>query len=421
MAQFSIQLKTKILTKQLQEEIDRAGAKRKLKLNNITINTRGLAEKIQRALDGHNFTLNLTNVKVDNLSKTITGQMRSTGEKAAEDFTNALISRINTRLSNGGFESSIAKLDAQYEKLFTAGMGNSKIHGQLLLAKNDIQDLRSLQKAMADDTDPEKMIEHYNRFNSVLERTKNELSTATAHSKKFVSGLKISNLDNKISIWMEKNSKATRDFGGRLQEIRKKLAEFAATGRATAGQIEPLEQEFSEIQAAAAAAGQTGKSFASVFEGAFKRLTNYFSISTVMYQVVNGLKQMYQNVYNIDTQMTELKKVTDETEGSYNRFLKSAATTSKQIGTTISDLVSSTADFARLGYSFEDSQELAKVANIYNVVGDEIDGIDDATKSIISTMTAFKNEISATATQGEFALSIVDKFNAVGKQYCPAA
>lgn len=126
---------------------------------------------------------------------------------------------------------------------------------------------------------------------------------------------------------------------------------------------------------------------------------------------------MYQNVYNIDTQMTELVKVTNESSESYSKFLKNAGTSAKEIGTTMSDLISSTADFARLGYTFSDSQELAKVANIYSVVGDEIDSIDTASKSIISTMTAFSSQMDSTMSQGDFAMSIIDKFNEVGNNY----
>ena len=71
---------------------------------------------------------------------------------------------------------------------------------------------------------------------------------------------------------------------------------------------------------------------------------------------------------------------------------------------------SSTADFARLGYDISDAEQLAEVANIYNVVGDEIEDIDAATQSIISTMTAFN-------IKTEDAIRIVDKFNAVGNNF----
>ena len=43
------------------------------------------------------------------------------------------------------------------------------------------------------------------------------------------------------------------------------------------------------------------------------------------------------------------------------------------------------------------------------VVGDEVDGIDGATNSIISTMKAFGIEVDDT-------MSIVDKFNEVGNR-----
>lgn len=78
--------------------------------------------------------------------------------------------------------------------------------------------------------------------------------------------------------------------------------------------------------------------------------------------------------------------------------------------TTISDLISSTADFARLGFDFDASQELAEVANIYNVVSDDIDSIETATQSIVSTMAAF--DVVASDS-----ISIVDKLNEVSNHY----
>jgi TP901 family phage tail tape measure protein len=125
---------------------------------------------------------------------------------------------------------------------------------------------------------------------------------------------------------------------------------------------------------------------------------------------------MFEQVKLIDSAMTELKKVTNETDASYNRFLKSAASRAKELGTTIDGLVSSTADFARLGYGFEDSQKLAEVANIYAVVGDEIEGVEDATQSLVSTMAAFKGEMNG-MDDGDFAMGIVDKMNEVSNNF----
>ena len=125
---------------------------------------------------------------------------------------------------------------------------------------------------------------------------------------------------------------------------------------------------------------------------------------------------MFEQVKAVDTAMIELKKVTDETSASYDIFLKNAATRAKEIGTTIDGLVTSTADFARLGYGFKDAQGLAEVANIYAVVGDEIENVEDASQSLISTMAAFKDETNG-LSDSDFALSIVDKFNEVSNNF----
>jgi hypothetical protein len=57
---------------------------------------------------------------------------------------------------------------------------------------------------------------------------------------------------------------------------------------------------------------------------------------------------------------------------------------------------------------------LAEVANIYAGVGDEIEGVEGATESLISTMAAFKDEMNGMSNT-DFAMSIIDKFNEIGK------
>ena len=79
-----------------------------------------------------------------------------------------------------------------------------------------------------------------------------------------------------------------------------------------------------------------------------KEIFTYFSGSSIIFKIVNELKKGIQYVKEIDSALTELKKVTDETEESYDKFLKTAAKTADKVGSTIKDVVSSTADWARL-------------------------------------------------------------------------
>lgn len=368
--------------------------------NNLNLSIRGIDELGRAVTIVKQF--DYESGRISTVGKTIS-QSFDTGAAAAKRFEESA-KKATTALSSGSVEASIAKVTAQYEKLGTTG------HAKLAEIKADIQQLSTLQTAMNNSKDTSSLVSNYEKFNETLAKVKSNLSVVSAESKTFVSGLQISTLDNKIASWMEKNSKASRDFGASIDNLRGRLASLNASGTATASELNAIEREFNEVRQAAIATGQVGSSVGNQLKGAFSSISRYVSVSTVIYQSINALKEMYQNVYNIDTEMTELKKVTDKTATSYSNFLKGAGSTAKEIGTTISDLVSSTADFARLGYSFSDSQELAKVANIYSVVGDEIDSIDTATKSIISTLTAFHIEAND-------AMSIVDKFNEVGNNY----
>lgn len=157
-------------------------------------------------------------------------------------------------------------------------------------------------------------------------------------------------------------------------------------------------------------AGKHTQSFWDNFKANAVKMGTWMILGGVISGVMRGVTGLYDAVVELDTAMVELKKVTNETDEAYDNFLTSAANKAIEIGTTYADFVSSTADFARLGYELEDAQGLAEVANIYAVVGDEVEGVDAATSSIISTMKAFNIE-------AKDAMLIVDKFNEVGNNF----
>lgn len=123
---------------------------------------------------------------------------------------------------------------------------------------------------------------------------------------------------------------------------------------------------------------------------------------------VQAVRKGVEYVKEIDLAMTELKKVTDETDASYKEFLKDAGSTSAVIGSTISDFTEASATFARLGYDLEQSASMAETAIVYKNVADGLDSVEESSQSIISTMMAFGIEANDT-------MSIIDRFNAVGK------
>ena len=140
-----------------------------------------------------------------------------------------------------------------------------------------------------------------------------------------------------------------------------------------------------------------------------KDVLTYFTGASVVYKGVEELRRGIQYVREIDVALTELKKVTDETEESYAKFLETASKTADKVGSTIARIVSSTADFARLGYDMKDAANLAESASVLMNVS-EFSSIDDATSALISTMQAF----GYTADES---MHVVDVMNIIGNNF----
>lgn len=141
-----------------------------------------------------------------------------------------------------------------------------------------------------------------------------------------------------------------------------------------------------------------------------KELTSYMSGMALFSRAGQELRRGIQYVREIDLALTELKKVTNETEEEYDQFLKTAAKTGARLGTTISAVTEATSTFAKLGYTIEQATEMAESAIVYKNVGDNIESTGDAADSIISTMKGFGLEASES-------MAIVDRFNEVGNRF----
>ena len=79
-----------------------------------------------------------------------------------------------------------------------------------------------------------------------------------------------------------------------------------------------------------------------------KTAVQFVTMYLSFHDLIRYLRQGIKYVKEIDLAMTELKKVTDETDQTYKDFLKDASDISNVIGSTVSDFTDATAAFARL-------------------------------------------------------------------------
>lgn len=300
----------------------------------------------------------------------------------------------------------VSKLSAD---LYSLEAGFTKLHGSTNQYSSDLSKLRTDLSGLSNISGLDKQQAEFERITQEVDRLKAAYKEAKAENDSLVASQQLLSqktvLGNQIETWMNKNTIAAKKYNDVLKDLQKSLSNAS-----TATELKDVSRQFTEIKTAAAASGSLGKSVFATLKDNITSLSPLFGMGSMINTTIRGLKDMYSNVVNIDSAMTELKKVTDETDSAYSSFLTNASKRSVELGTTITDYVNSTANFARLGYSMADATQLSEVANIYSVVGDEISGIDEASSSVISTMQAF-------GIQANDAISIVDKFNEVGNRF----
>lgn len=239
------------------------------------------------------------------------------------------------------------------------------------------------------------------KFQVELESVKAEAKKLNLEIRQFNKETAQMTASNKLSTYLRKNPKAFKNDVEGFTKLRDSIKDIDTVTKQS-----QFNKEFTRLKTNIEALAKSGKTAFGSLAANMKKFFGWLISSGAVMTLVSTLKNMVNRVIDLDTQMTALRKVTDETSETYARFFNGAADSAQKLGTTMSALIKSTGDFARLGYGLEDAKALAEVANIYQNVGD-ID-IGSATESIISTLKAFNIE----ATNS---IEIVDKFNEVNK------
>ena len=114
-------------------------------------------------------------------------------------------------------------------------------------------------------------------------------------------------------------------------------------------------------------------------------------------------------VIQIDSALTELRKVSDASTERLARNFEVSAETAKELGSSITHVINITADWARLGFSVDEAEALARVTTLFQNVGDNMSA-DDASSFMISTLKGFQ-------MQADEAEHIADVYNEVANNF----
>lgn len=187
-------------------------------------------------------------------------------------------------------------------------------------------------------------------------------------------------LSNKIEAWMNANTEAAKRYGTQLQAIQQQLK-----NNQDPEVLKRMTLEFSKIQSEAKAAGLVVNNFASSLKNTVLQVLGLTSAVAIFHRGVRVLKEMVQNVKDVDKAMTELYRVTNLSSSQYEALYDKMANSAKKYGATLSDIINSTASWVRLGFSADVASSLSEISAMYQHVTDL-----DETTAVKNLVTAYK-------------------------------
>lgn len=232
---------------------------------------------------------------------------------------------------------------------------------------------------------------------------------------KFFEGINPNNVDQ-VKQAMEQYARSINGVDAqsiKWSEDQKTLSYSVRTGKREVSDftigVKELTNEFYEARTGTRAVKTGMEEFLGSIGDKFKEVGRYLLSFGSFYRVWGEIQKGVTYVREIDSALTELKKVTDETDETYAQFLNTMSQTGAEVGATVKDLTNMAANWARLGYSIQEAGELAKsTAVLLNV--SEFTDADTASEALISTMQAY-------GYAAEDSMHVVDVLNEIGNNF----
>lgn len=321
--------------------------------------------------------------------------------QAKEQNVNANLNKYDKRLDS--YNGKVDKYQATINR-FKDGGWTSDTYLKNVQAVRDaikqyatlLDNIKTKQNGIATDEDIQNLDKYEKKIKDTIATVTNMSASEKGYSQ--LAGQKEIDKINKI---LRENSAMSSEAKAKIKAYKQELI----SGNPSVS-LEKIHGEIMKIVNAEELAGRAGKSLKDIFQTSrlhqmVAQVAGMFSF----YDLINLGRQFASTVTDINTQITELAKVSEQSSKQIYADFDSYADIAKEVRGTISDTIAATADWSKNGYSIPDAKQLAEISQLYKNVGDGID-IDTANESLISTLKGFQLE----ADQAEH---IVDVFNEV--------
>ena len=261
-----------------------------------------------------------------------------------------------------------------------------------------LDNIKTNQNGIASDEDIQNLDKYEKKIKDTIATVTNMSASEKGYSQ--LAGQKEIDKINKI---LRENSAMTSEAKAKIKAYKQELI----SGNPSVS-LEKIHGEIMKIVNAEELAGRAGRSFFDTLKNSgFHQIAAQMAGMFGVYDVINLGKEGFNVVRELNTALTEMRKVSDETVQSLKDYQATTFDTADAIGTTAKQIQNSTADWMRLGESMNQAAESAKDANVLLNVS-EFEGIDEATESLVSMSQAYKDLDK---------MDIIDVLNNIGNNY----
>lgn len=171
--------------------------------------------------------------------------------------------------------------------------------------------------------------------------------------------------------------------------------------------LKQVNQQIDRMSAKATETGRTQVGIIDSFKIALEKFPVWVATSTLFYGSIRSAKEFMSIIVDVDTKMTDLRKVMDENT-NFDAVFDRATESAEKFGRTISETMDSYIEFAKQGYKGEELGGLADAATVAANVADLTS--QSAAGYLTGTLVQWKKESSE-------AMDIIDKWNAISNDY----
>ncbi len=268
--------------------------------------------------------------------KDLEKNLKSLQAAEARDNSGKTASGIKTAFSDGSYYADVQRLNSQLQNFGIENETAARAVNDLNTAYNNLSN--SIGK------DDKTLVLAMDEYSRAVTRTKNALTVLRAEHAK-VNEFANRKLSNDIDDWLRKNTKAAKDYGYVLEEIKQQ------TQGADKITLKNLKQQFDDVKRSAAEAGKLGKTFGESIKEMGEKFASWITASGIVMQTVSRLRTAVEELKEVNTLITEISKANDKLSHSQLAEIASSSfDIASKYGKNSTDYLLAVQEASRAGY-----------------------------------------------------------------------